>query len=282
MLEFPKQAELTGICYFNSTPGQRVIPNVVGKNVFYVEVVQAGEVFYGSQRERHLCRRGTILWHQAGEETVWQRTSPRQEFSSFAMLFRIVTPWERPGHIGNWHNMEELDEFILEAMRRYYNPEFDQRILASYLLARLTWEFYCASLPQSNLSLPLPLVKAMTLLENGDVASRGIAVLAHDVQLSEAHLHTLFQKHLGTTPHQYLLRQRLKRARVLLAGTNMPVKEIGVECGFQSAESFFRAFRKEQGLTPAQFRKRGIALLNSDILHHHVAFKADGSLPPET
>ena len=62
------------------------------------------------------------------------------------------------------------------------------------------------------------------------------------------------------------LRQRLKRARLLLSSTNHTIKEICSMCGFKSVESFYRVFRNESGITPAQFRRRHIALLQTDLV----------------
>ena len=270
MIELPGKVELLGVCYFPSV-GKNVVPNIVPKDVFYIEIVLDGELLYGDWSEQRICRRGTILWHQENDETVWRRTAPDRDFTTFAIRFRLLEPWARPGHLGRWSSMNELDEFVVDAMRRTFDPAVDRQVLGSYLIHRLLWEFYASTLPQEGGGLPLPLAKAMTLMQNEDIAATGVSRLAELAGVSEAHLHALFRKHLGSTPHKYLLRLRLKKARILLAGSTHPVKEVGAMCGFQSLESFYRVFRTETGLTPVQFRRRHTALLQADALRYHVS-----------
>ena len=272
MIDLPGKVELLGVCYFPSS-GKNIIPNIVPKDVFYIEIVLDGDLLYGEGSEQRVCRRGTMLWHQENDETVWRRTSPGREFISFALRFRLLEPWNRPGHLGRWDKMNELDEFVLEAMRRAFDPGIDRQILGSYLIHRLLWEFYASTLPDESGKLPLPLAKAVTLIQNEDVSAEKIPFLAELAGVSEAHLHSLFRKYLHSTPHKYILRLRLKRARVLLSGSSQPVKEIGALCGFQSLESFYRVFRAETGLTPVQYRRRQTALLQADILRSQISMK---------
>ena len=264
MIELPKEVELLGVCYYNSTK-KNVIPNIVPEDVFYIEIILDGEVYSGEWGEQRVCKRGDILWHQAGEETIWRRTAPDREFSSFAIRFRKLENWKRPARFGQWYNMDNLNEFVIDAMRRAFDPEIDKKLLGSYLIHRLLWEFYISTVSPKN-DLPLPFAKVIALMQNEDMASMQISELAKTVELSEAHLHNMFRKYLNTTPHKYLLRQRLKRARVLLTGTNHTIKEICGMCGFNSVESFYRVFRNESGITPAQFRRRHIALLHTDLI----------------
>jgi AraC family transcriptional regulator len=74
--------------------------------------------------------------------------------------------------------------------------------------------------------------------------------------LSPFHLHRLFARAFGETPHQYLVRRRIERAADLLARTDTPVTLICLECGFQSLGSFSSLFRKRLGASPMQYRSQ--------------------------
>jgi AraC family transcriptional regulator len=78
--------------------------------------------------------------------------------------------------------------------------------------------------------------------------------IARAACLSPFHLHRLFARAFGETPHAYTTRRRLERARRLLAETEMPVTLACLECGFQSLGSFSALFRKRFGLSPSRFR----------------------------
>lgn len=264
MFDLPGEVELLGVCYYNSDK-KNVIPNIVPEDVFYIELILDGEVYSGEWGEQRICKRGDILWHQSGEETIWRRTEPDMEFQSFAIRFRKLAEWRRPARFGRWHSMDDLDEFVIDVMRRTFDPEIDRKLLGQYLIHRLLWEFYISTVSPEN-DFPPAFAKVIALMQNEDMASMQVSALANIVDLSEAHLHNMFRKYLNTTPHKYLLRQRLKRARLLLSSTNHTIKEICTMCGFNSVESFYRVFRNESGITPAAFRRRHIALLQTDLV----------------
>lgn len=82
-----------------------------------------------------------------------------------------------------------------------------------------------------------------------------VADAAREACLSLFHFHRLFAAFHGTTPHQYLSRLRLERARALLSASGQTVAEVAVACGFTSTTSFTTLFKRTFGITPAAFRR---------------------------
>jgi AraC-like DNA-binding protein len=72
--------------------------------------------------------------------------------------------------------------------------------------------------------------------------------------LSPFHFSRLFKKLTGATPHAYLASQRVARARLLLAETDLSVTQISSRVGYASPSHFTKAFRQATGLTPRAFR----------------------------
>jgi AraC-like DNA-binding protein len=72
--------------------------------------------------------------------------------------------------------------------------------------------------------------------------------------LSAWHFLRLFARVVGVTPHQYLLRARLRRAAQLLAGDERPVTQVALEAGFADLSNFVRSFHRVAGLPPRHFR----------------------------
>ena len=64
-----------------------------------------------------------------------------------------------------------------------------------------------------------------------------------------------FQWVLGTSPIQYVIDLRLRKAKQLLLETDFPVMEIGARCGFPDQSYFTRVFREKTGVSPGKFRK---------------------------
>src|SRR5258706_6745915 len=77
--------------------------------------------------------------------------------------------------------------------------------------------------------------------------------IAEQAFISRFHFHRLFTRIYRRTPHQYLTRKRLDKARDLLA-ENKPVTEECTEVGFESIGSFSVLFKKEVGFAPTYYR----------------------------
>jgi AraC-like DNA-binding protein len=74
-------------------------------------------------------------------------------------------------------------------------------------------------------------------------------------RISPSHLRRLFDKHLRTSPHQWLLRERLTHAQALIADSAMSLAEIAEICGFCDVYHFSREFKRSVGLPPATWRR---------------------------
>jgi AraC-like DNA-binding protein len=85
-----------------------------------------------------------------------------------------------------------------------------------------------------------------------DLTLKSLAAASY---LSPFHFARLFKKLTGASPHNYLAGIRATRAQLLLAETDLPVKEIGARVGYLSGSHFTKAFRIATGATPREFRK---------------------------
>jgi AraC-like DNA-binding protein len=56
------------------------------------------------------------------------------------------------------------------------------------------------------------------------------------------------------SPAKYLLAQKLKNAQYLLEHSKIPISDIAHQCGFDDLSSFNKAFKKEAGLSPSDYR----------------------------
>jgi AraC-like DNA-binding protein len=81
-------------------------------------------------------------------------------------------------------------------------------------------------------------------------------VAAKQACLSKYHFQRVFQSAFGETPHDFLTRRRMERARALLAAENSPVSEICFEVGYSSVGSFSARFHEIHGCTPSEYRAR--------------------------
>ena len=93
------------------------------------------------------------------------------------------------------------------------------------------------------------------LLEHDSARRWTLAELAAAVGLVPGYLAALFTRDVGMSPHRYLNEHRIRRARRLLATSDLPVTAIGIEVGFASGQHFARVFRQITGQTPGGYRR---------------------------
>jgi AraC family transcriptional regulator len=79
--------------------------------------------------------------------------------------------------------------------------------------------------------------------------------MAQSVGLSTAHFARMFRKSTGQTPHQFVLRQRLERAKSMLRAPDARVLDVAVACGFKTQQHFAQVFRDVWGVSPTEFRQ---------------------------
>jgi AraC family transcriptional regulator len=78
---------------------------------------------------------------------------------------------------------------------------------------------------------------------------------AAEVGLSAFHFLRLFRDVLGVTPHQYLVRSRLRRAARLLADDERSITDVAFDVGFGDLSNFVRTFHRAAGVSPRGFRR---------------------------
>jgi AraC family transcriptional regulator len=81
-----------------------------------------------------------------------------------------------------------------------------------------------------------------------------LADLAGSIEMSQFHFSHLFKQSIGTSPYQYLLQQRIERAKQLLKQTDRSIVDIAFGCGFNSHSHLSKQFRQLTGMTPKSYR----------------------------
>jgi AraC-like DNA-binding protein len=84
----------------------------------------------------------------------------------------------------------------------------------------------------------------------------GLASLAEKYRISESYLSRLFKEVTGRNFHAYLNRLRMNKACELLDRTELSVDDIAVQAGFASTRVFRRAFKRDTGVAPSDYRSK--------------------------
>ena len=106
---------------------------------------------------------------------------------------------------------------------------------------------------------PIPvyvhLLRAKDLIDRAYAGRLDVAALAREAHASPARFSRSFKRAFGETPHRYLLRRRIERAKELLRSTNLSVTEVSIAVGLQSVGSFSSSFRKLVGESPSAYAR---------------------------
>lgn len=82
-----------------------------------------------------------------------------------------------------------------------------------------------------------------------------LAQMATVVNLSPRHFSRMFKLSTGLPPHRYVIRERVEKAKALLANTDLPVGEIALACGFSHQAHLTHHFSRLVGASPKKFRR---------------------------
>jgi AraC-like DNA-binding protein len=98
-------------------------------------------------------------------------------------------------------------------------------------------------------------VDAALWIEAHSPEAIGLDAIARDAGLSVFHFLRLFKRVLGVTPHQYLVRSRLRQAVRLLTLDTRAVTSVAFDVGFNDLSNFVRTFHRAAGMSPQRFRR---------------------------
>jgi AraC family transcriptional regulator len=98
------------------------------------------------------------------------------------------------------------------------------------------------------------LKRVLDYIADGLEENISLSQLAAIAGMSPHYFSELFKRSTGRAPHNYVLLQRIERAKQQLRDPKRSIMDAGLEAGFQNSSHFARMFRKLEGITPSKFR----------------------------
>lgn len=91
-----------------------------------------------------------------------------------------------------------------------------------------------------------------------------LEVLSEKACMSKSTFYRSFKREYGISPLEYILSEKIKRAKLLLSDTNISIKSVSIDCGFNDVNYFIRLFKKMEEITPRQYQ---LLVATKGILH---------------
>ena len=114
---------------------------------------------------------------------------------------------------------------------------------------------YCLLVKHHSLSqYSYYVARAITLIHYDLTADLSLRAVSAQLNVNPGYLSGLFHKECGCTITEFVNRQRIERAILLLRNTDKLIQDISAECGFHDTNYFIRLFKKQTGISPAKYR----------------------------
>ncbi|MDR0706469.1 MAG: AraC family transcriptional regulator [Treponema sp.] len=150
--------------------------------------------------------------------------------------------------------LEQLYKTPLAPSR--YTLNTSQEILTSCILTNILTEIM-QTMPIGDAGeCPDKILRIRDYLEEHCAEHISLNDLASRFAMSKYHLCHEFKKHIGEAPKEYLTNARIYKAKTMLHFTNRLVADIAQEVGYAGNTHFFTLFKKHEGMSPAEYRKR--------------------------
>ena len=147
-----------------------------------------------------------------------------------------------------WENGWETNELIrtesdMEILNNAANTVADMERLIHHVS-----EYFSAKCVSRNTKSAVQLVSQYITDHYSEPLSRNM--LAEYIHLNPDYLSRIFQKEMGCTLKEFIIRKRMEAARLLVRGTAIPISEIASMVGYENYPHFIQNYRKEFGITP--------------------------------
>lgn len=194
------------------------------------------------------CRRGAIFFRKEDVEEEVQSLLPEKEL--FLGRVRILqTPQQAQAQMDTL-----LRRMVQEDQLDDQRSSPILKAMLQEMLLRLSRECTLPIVPDRIHTTEQEIVRAARFMAEHytePITSRDIAAAAG---FSPNYLSRKFRKATGFGLHEYLAFLRLRHAAQQLAGTDLPITDIALQCGFSDSNYFKDAFKKNYGCTPREYR----------------------------
>lgn len=215
-----------------------------------------GKTYYLKEGDAFLICPDELIYYEADKKAPWvytwigfQGVKIREYLDRTSLLMDPVF------HYGHDDRIRLCHEKMFEANQLKNNRDLMMNSILYEYLFLLVSKF-----PKEQVSAvekqAIYVEEALKYLETQyGSGSITIQTAADYLGIDRSYLHRLFKKAVGTSPQEYLLDLRIRKACGLLRQTDLPVAVIALSVGYEDTLYFSRLFKKKKGVSPSEYRK---------------------------
>ncbi len=147
----------------------------------------------------------------------------------------------------------EVLTYFEKIIKSHHSSDGVEKLNANALLMGLIYELFSSLYSKKKYSESVR--KCILYMEENFGEEISLVKLSKISGYSDIHTMRIFKKETGQTPHEWLTKIRLNKAKEYLTSEELTITEIAEECGFKSDSHFKILFKKITGLTPGAYRK---------------------------
>jgi AraC family transcriptional regulator len=153
-----------------------------------------------------------------------------------------------------------LEQLALALLRAVCGAEVAAGLYVDQLAQAIAVQIlrgHCSGIGSRAPAASQPLSKFSRVVDYIDAAMESdltLDAMAEVAGMNPFYFARAFRKRFGETPHRFVLRRRIERAKRLLTETEIPLVEIALSCGFASQSHFASVFHRYVGVTPGRYR----------------------------
>lgn len=243
-----------------------------GRRDYQILYVNKGKLFYYIDNVEYCCEENSILIYRPFEpqfyeyrlednsDICWIHFSGNnvdEILKQLDLLSKNSYTLQTPQFYS-----KQFDKIIFELQQKQINFSRIANALFQEMLSLFSRDVFQSNSIQNKLS---PEVSATIEHFNKHYSEHfNIAQFADSLNISTSWLSRKFKIQLGTSPHKYLNELRINKAKIMMR-SNLSIREIAKNVGFDDQLYFSRIFRKHTGLSPSEYRKSQPSLRVSSV-----------------
>ena len=164
------------------------------------------------------------------------------------MLTSLEIPFRSPIEIAGTSVLNALDNIQLAGLDDSPLSKLRAEYYTLYLISQIASH-------KKQVSKAGAIKRVMDDMEHAFAGEYKASYYADLLNVSESRFNHLFKEQTGQSPYTFFINLRIENAAALLEGTDLKIKDVAQQCGFEDPWYFTQAFKRIRGLTPSQYRK---------------------------